>query len=339
MRITIGLYIVLTLVALAQPATKPGKPSKTAAPLLPKLGVKTPGVQIPFASLKAEAEFSVAPPWIIFADSPLLPDSSKDALDKIDAKANKLGDPIAGLSKPCGGGVAAFTSLWVPTCGDKTLSRVDTKAGKVTKKLAVGTGIVAPSVAASADSIWAFTDDKTTLSRIDPEQDTVVAEIRLPAGCNSLTFGETALWVTCPSENRVLRINPETNQVEKHIETSELPKALVIGEGSVWVLCEKQGKIERIDPKTNKISKTIDLGAPAIGGGIADGLGSLWVTIEGFPLTRIDTTIDKEKVVQQFYGEGGGAIQIGLGSLWLSNLNNGTLWRIDPKRVAATLAE
>jgi virginiamycin B lyase len=339
MRITIGLFIVLTLVALAQPATKPGKPSKTAAPAPPKLGVKTPGVQIPFASLKAEAEFSVAPPWIIFADSPLLPDSSKDALDKIDAKANKLGDPIAGLSKPCGGGVSAFTSLWVPTCGDKTLSRVDTKAGKVTKKLAVGTGNVAPSVAASADSIWAFTDDKTTLSRIDPEQDTVVAEIRLPAGCNSLTFGETALWVTCPSENRVLRINPETNQVEKHIETSELPKALVIGEGSVWVLCEMEGKIERIDPKNNKISKTIDLGAPAIGGGIADGLGSLWVTMRGFPLTRIDTTTDKEKVVQQFYGEGGGAIQIGLGSLWLSNLPNGTLWRIDPKRVAATLAE
>ena len=340
MRIPIGLCIVLTLVALAQPATKPGKPGKTVpAPALPKLGIKTPGVQIPFASLKAEAEFSVAPPWIIFADSPLIPNSEKDVLDKIDAKTNKLTDPIAGINKPCGGGISAFTSLWVPTCGDKTISRVDTKTGKVTKKLAVGTGNVAPSVAASADSIWAFTDDKTTLSRIDPELNVVVAEIRIPASCNSLTFGETALWVTCPAENRVLRINPETNQVEKHIDTSASPKALVIGEGSVWVLCEKEGKVERIDPKTNKIAKTIDLGAPAIGAGIADGLGSLWVTMQGFPLTRIDTTPDKEKVLQQFYGEGGGAIQVGLGSLWLSNFNNGTLWRIDPKRVAATLAE
>ena len=337
MRIPIGLCIVLTLVALAQPATKPGKPA--APPALPKLGIKTPGVQIPIASLKAEAEFSVAPPWIVFADSPLLPNSEKDVLDKIDAKANKLGEPIVGISKPCGGGVSAFTSLWVPTCGDKTLSRVDTKTGKVTEKLSVGTGVVAPSVAASGDSIWAFTDDKTTLSRIDPEQNIVVAEIRLHADCNSLTFGETSLWVTCPTENRVLRINPETNQVEKHIDTSAMPKALVIGEGSVWVLCEKEGKIERIDPKTNKISKTLDLGAPAIGGGIAHGLGSLWVTMQGFPLTRIDTTTDREKVLQQFYGEGGGAIQVGLGSLWLSNLNNGTLWRIDPKRVAATLAE
>jgi streptogramin lyase len=296
-------------------------------------------VQIPFASLKAEAEFSVAPSWIVIAESPLLPDSAKDAIEKIDAKANKLSDPIPGLSKPCGGAVSAFTSLWVPTCGDANLTRVDFKAAKVTRKLAVGADAVVPSVAATADSIWAFTDDKTTLARIDPELNVVVAEIRLPAGCNSLTFGETALWVTCPSENRVLRINPETNQVDKHIETSASPKALVIGEGSVWVLCEREGQVQRIDPKTNKISKTIDLGAPAIGGGMADGLGSLWVTMQGFPLTRIDTTTDKEKVVQQFYGEGGGAIQVGLGSIWLSNFTSGTLWRIDPKRVAATLAE
>lgn len=338
MRISIGFCTVLALAASAQPAAKPGKASKTAPPR-PKMGIKTPGVQIPFASLKAEAEFSAASPWIVIAESPLLPNSAKDVLEKIDAKANKLSDPIPGLNKPCGGAVSAFTSLWVPTCGDATLSRVDVKAGKVTKKLAIGADAVAPSVAATADSIWAFTDDKTTLSRIDPELNAVVAEIRLPAGCNSLTFGETALWVTCPSENRVLRIDPETNHVDKHIETSATPKALVIGEGSVWVLCEKEGQVQRIDPKTNKISKTIDLGAPAVGGGIAYGLGSLWVTMQGFPLTRIDTTADKEKVVQQFYGEGGGAIQIGLGSIWLSNVNSGNLWRIDPKRVAATLAE
>ncbi|HUB78829.1 MAG TPA: hypothetical protein VMB03_08545 [Bryobacteraceae bacterium] len=339
MRISIGLFIALTLAVLAQPAAKPGKAVKNAAPVAPKLGIRTPGVQIPFASLKAEAEFSVAPPWIIFADSPLLPDTQKDALIKIDAKTNKPGDSIAGLSKPCGGGISAFKSLWIPTCGDRSIVRVDLKEGKVTKKLDVGAGSFAPSIAATADSVWAFTDDKTTLARIDPERDVVVAEIRLPAGCNSLTFGEAALWVTCPSENRVLRINPDTNQVDKHIGTSASPRALVIGENSVWVLCEKEGQIQRIDPKTNKISKTIDLGAPATGGGIADGLGSLWVTMPGFPLTRIDTTVDQEKVVQQFYGEGGGAIQVGLGSLWLTNLRGGTLWRIDPKRVAATLAE
>jgi virginiamycin B lyase len=44
------------------------------------------------------------------------------------------------------------------------------------------------------------------------------------------------------------------------------------------------------------------------------------------------------KVVQQFKGEGGDAIRAGLGSVWLSNLRAGTVWRVDPKRIEATVA-
>lgn len=67
------------------------------------------------------------------------------------------------------------------------------------------------------------------------------------------------------------------------------------------------------------------------------GLGSLWLSQENFPLTRIDPAA--EKVAQLFRGAGGGAIQIVGNALWLSNLKEKTLWRIDPKRVLATLAE
>ena len=199
-------------------------------------------------------------------------------------------------------------------------------------------GSAVPAVAANADSIWILSDDKTTLSRVDPDQNKVVSELRLPAGCNTLTFGETDLWVTCPSENRVLRINPETTLVEKRIEVSPDPTALAIGEASLWVLCLKEGKIERIDPKTSKVTKTIETGiSGATAGGIAIGQGSIWVTLTGFPITRIDPS--SEKVAQQFWGPGGGAIQFGQGSLWLTNLELGTLWRLDPKRILATLAE
>jgi virginiamycin B lyase len=104
------------------------------------------------------------------------------------------------------------------------------------------------------------------------------------------------------------------------------------------VLCLKDGKVERIDPKTNKVSKTIETGVGgAAVGGIAVGQGSIWVTLTGFPITRIDPL--SEKVAQQFWGAGGGAIQFGQGSLWLTNMQNGTLWRLDPRRILATLAE
>jgi hypothetical protein len=133
----------------------------------------------------------------------------------------------------------------------------------------------------------------------------------------------------------VLRVDPQTNVVDKSIEVAAQPEALVLGEGSVWVLCAKDGKIERIDPKTNKVVKTIELGAAAAGGSLAFGEGSIWVSMAGFPLTRVDP--GAEKVVQQFYGSGGGFVQAGMGSVWL--VHSGKVLRLDPKRVAATLAE
>jgi virginiamycin B lyase len=327
MRIPIGILTVVLAVAAASP----------------KQGVQTPGIQIPFSSLKTEATFPTPdhPDWIFFSTDIFVP--AKDRLDRIDAKTNKMADPVGGLNKPCGGMVSAFGSLWIPSCGDGTLTRVDPKTFKVTATIASGNANASgndtrDSLAASADSIWLLTDAKTTLSRIDPDQNAVVGELRVPAGCGSLTFGEKSLWLACPNENRVLRINPATNLVEKVIDVAARPQAVAIGATSIWVLCEKDGIVDRIDPKNNKVSKSIALEVPGAKGAIAFGEGAIWVTQAGFPLTRIDP--QSEAVAQQFFGPGGGgAILTTPGAIWLSNPEAGMLLRIDPKRVLATLAE
>jgi DNA-binding beta-propeller fold protein YncE len=322
MRIPIGVLIVALAVSAASP----------------KQGIQTPGVQIPFASLKAEATFQTPdrPDWIFFSTDVFVP--AKDRVDKIDIKSNKLADPVTGLNKPCGGMVSAFGSLWIPACGDGTLARIDAKTFKITATIAGGTADIRGTIAASADSIWLLTDAKTTLSRIDPDQNAVVGELRVPSGCRALTFGEKSLWLACPNENKVLRINPATNLVEKVIDVAAHPQALAVGATSIWALCEKDGTVDRIDPKTNKVSKSIELDVPGAKGAIAFGEGSVWVTLAGFPLTRIDP--QSETVAQQFFGPGGGgAILTTPGAIWLSNPDAGTLLRIDPKRVLATLAE
>ena len=307
------------------------KPSKVVS----RAGVKTPGVQIPFANLAAEAEAGVkAAEWLYFSGSLYAPNG--DAIAKVDAKSNKTGDPIAGLNKPCGGMVSAFSSLWSPQCGNGTLARIDPKTLKVTATIGSGVGHASGAIVSSSDSIWLLTDDKTTLSRIDPDQNVVVGEIRLPAGCMSLAVADKSIWVACPARNKVLRINPATNILEESIAVSAQPIALAAGvEGSIWVLCRKDGKLDRIDTKTNKVAKSIELGVPDAEGAIAFGEGWLWVTQRGFPLARIDTKL--ETVVQQFYGAGGGvAIVTSPGALWLSTASGMT--RIDPKRVLATLS-
>jgi hypothetical protein len=337
-RVFRGVAAGLLALSALHAATGKGKTPPVAGP---KQGVKTPGIQIPFANVKAEATIPAPdkPAWLFFASggpgTVYFPAPEK--LEKIDAKSNKPGDPVAGLKKPCGGMVSAFGSLWLPTCGDGSLQRLDPKTLKITATVPAGTGTVTGTIAASADSVWLLTDDKATLSRIDPDANAVAAEFRLPAGCQSLIFAETALWIACPGMNKVLKVNPETNIVDKRVEVSAGPFALAAGQGSIWVLCGKEGKVDRIDPKTDKVTKTIDLAAPAAEGGIAFGEGYLWVTMTGFPLTRID--VATETVAQQFWGEGGGAIQTSAGAIWLSNRNSGAISRIDPKLILATLAE
>jgi virginiamycin B lyase len=76
---------------------------------------------------------------------------------------------------------------------------------------------------------------------------------------------------------------------------------------------------------------------PGEGGDIAVGEGSVWVTSFDFPLSRIDPA--SNKVVQQFVGEGGDAVRVGQGSVWLTNLKGQKVWRLDPRRIEATLAE
>ncbi len=321
------------------------KPShkKTPAPAIPKIGIKTPGIQIPFSKLKAEAEFQTPdkPDWIFVTSGPtgaaFIP--AKNSIDKIDLKTNKKGDPIPTLDQPCGGMVSAFNSLWTPVCGAHSLVRLDAKTLKVTATIHTGTSGVRGTIASSTDSIWILTDDKTTLSRIDPDQNAVVGETRVPADCRGLILAEASLWLACPSENKVLRINPASNLVDQSIKVSEQPISVAAGAGSVWALCRKDGKIDRIDPKTNKVTKTIELEVPGAEGELAFGDSFLWVTQTGFPLTRIDPAPEKESVMQQFNGDGGGAIFTSPGAIWLSNLKAATVWRIDPKLVLATIPD
>jgi DNA-binding beta-propeller fold protein YncE len=335
----------LSAIAATPAASAKSSPTKNqknvpAAPVAPKTGIKTPGIQIPAASLKPDAEIPVETPGAMtVSDSLLVPDESKNVLMRIDLKTNKPLEPIGDLHKPCSGTTIAFGSLWIPSCGGQSVERLDPKTSKVIATLPIGAGDVTAGVAGTADGVWMITDNKTTLSRIDPGQNQVVGEIRIPAGCNSIEFGEASLWVTCPAADRVLRINPFTNLVDQRIQTAGGPRSLAFGAGSVWVLCEKDGKVQRIDPKTNKVIKTLDLAVPNAAGSIAYGENFLWVTQTGFPLTRIDTTTDKEKVEQQFWGEGGGLVSISPGAIWLANVGKGTLWRLDPRRVLATLAE
>src|SRR5262249_33860462 len=161
MRVAIGLGLAIA-VAFAAPADH--KETQKKAPLTaPSTGIKTPGVQIPFASLKSELAFDLETPaaWIAAADAIWIP--AKDSLRGIDPKGkeNRSGEPVAALDRPCAGMVSAFNNLWIPNCGKGTIVRADAKSGKISATAQTGDGPAMRSgIAASADSVWALTDAK-----------------------------------------------------------------------------------------------------------------------------------------------------------------------------------
>ena len=309
--------------------------------------MKTPGVQLPITNLKPEAEIALAASAgaILFtSDQVLISVPANNQIARVEGRSNKVLDPFSEIANPCGGLVNAFRNLWIVSCGAKGVSRLETATGKSVAAIDAGSGSAPSAIVSSPDSVWVLTDDKTTLTRIDPDTNSIVSEIRLPAGCRSVSFADNSLWVACPGEKRIIRINPLTNLVTARIEVTPEPVSLAFGgataaENSMWVLSRKEGKVARIDPKTNKVIATIDLGFVNADGNLVFGDGFVWVTAPGFPITKISPQLDKEKVVQQFAGDGGGMIQFGLNSVWLTNTAYKNVWRIDPKRIAATLAE
>ncbi len=311
--------------------------AKEKGKVVPTGGIATPGIQIPFANLKSEAVITLDGPAsaLLFAQNLLATQGAKIA--RIDTKTNKTLEAWTATEGLCGGLASAFGALWVPSCGKNSILKIDTKSGKTSNTLEFGAQAGEQTIAASSDSVWAITDSKGTLSRIDPKEHTVVAEFRLATGCNALAYEAEAIWATCPAENRVLRVDPKTNVVTQRIEAAAEPIAMAFAEGTLYVLGKKEGKISKIDPKTNKVTGTIETKVSGAQASMAFGEGYLWLSQPGFPLTKID--IKNDKVVQQFFGEGAGTLKFAAGALWLAPTGKPEVKRIDPKRVAATLAD
>ncbi len=318
-------------------ARNPGK-RESSAEWPPKGGVKTPGVQIPSDVLKSEADIVLptSADAIAFAGSIYVASKAGNVVIPVNAKTNKAEAGIGGFQAPCAL-LNAFSNLWVRNCQTQTLSRFDLKTKKITATFPASMVSGPASWVASTDSLWILADEKTTLARLDPDENRVVSETRLPAGCNSIHFAETALWVTCPSEQTVLRVDPQTGLQTAKIDVTGKPVAIASGESSIWILSESGSKVSKVDPKTNKVSATIELNLPTPAASISFGEGSVWVGAPGFPLTRIDPATDK--VVQQFAGKGGGPLYVGLTSVWLIGDNPNTVRRFDPKRIKSTFAE
>jgi virginiamycin B lyase len=293
-----------------------------------------PPAELALSRLTPDAVLPIAfePGAFATEDAIWVTNRSAGTIIRIAAKDNTADPPVAVGKDPCASIVVAFNSVWVPTCGDHVIARVDAKAKKVSATLTMEVAQPEGRIASSVGSLWILTDRKGVLSRVDPDTNATVAEIYVAGGATAVADGDAALWVTSEQGNRLTRVNPHTNEIAESVEVGPKPGRLAIGEGGVWTLNRGDGSVTRVDPKTNKVVATIPVDATLASGDITAGAGSIWVSAAGAPIARIDPR--SNRAVQRFTGPGGGAILVAHGSLWVAAGPQLT-WRLDPALVSA----
>jgi virginiamycin B lyase len=304
--------------------------AQTTAQFPKATGVGKAAVQRPMTSLHPLATFRVGgnPDWMaLTADSVWVTSSSTNSVTRLNAVTNQVGESVT-VAKPCSGLAIGFGSLWVPSCADHNLVRVDLETRKVVARIPAGPANAEGGITTGAGSVWMVTSPRGVLARINPAKDSVVARIRIPPNSYAAAFADGSVWITCTGKSLLSRVDPATNKLVSATSVGRSPRFLTVGAGSVWTLNQGDGTISRVDTRSGKLSAVIEAGLSGTGGEIAYGEGSVWATVSGFPITRIDPATNK--VVQQWTGKGGDSIRVGFGSVWLTDLDAGVVWRIDP---------
>jgi len=171
--------------------------------------------------------------------------------------------------------------------------------------------------------------NQDSVSRIDPETNTVEQTIGAGNGPVAITVGGGFVWVANSLDGTVWQIDPRTNggQVVDRIAVGNGPSGVAYGFGGVWVADSVDRTVVRIDPLTGKPGTPIpvDAGADAI----AVGDGAVWVTgKQANVLSRVDP--GSGRVTPIHVGNGPVAVAAGPGAVWVANGDDATVWRIDP---------
>ena len=299
--------------------------------------IERPGVTVPdggsrrLEDVVKTAEFAVpgGPDWsVVTKDAVWVSASRPGHVVQLDATSNKVG-LTAEVNKPCSGLAAGFGSIWVPSCGDGAVVRLDPKTGKEVARVAAAPANSEGGITVGAGSVW-MVAKPGRLVRIDPATNAVVGGVDVPAGAENVAFGDGAVWVTSFAEGRLLRVDPKAMQVVATVAVGPKPRFLTVGAGAVWTLNQGDGTITRVDVASGRVVATIACGIPGPGGEISFGEGGVWATVYDVPLTEVDPATNR--VVRQWKGAGGDGVRVGLGSVWLSNGRQGTVWRLDAKQ-------
>src|SRR5207248_261620 len=130
-------------------------------------------------------------------------------------------------------------------------------------------------LAYGAGSLWVGNDEESSVARVDPATNAVVAHVAAGRRPIALAFGLGSLWVADYAAPRLLRIDPAGNRVGRRIALPGAHLDLLAGATGIWVTSE-EGDVVRVDPRSGRTTARLRGGSdPTF---VARCRGALWVT-------------------------------------------------------------
>lgn len=252
---------------------------------------------------------------------------NSDRVEKLSVKSKK---PILSVNIPdaCGALIVGFNSLWVASCKEQSVYRVDNKTGKILSKIHCGVADLKGeiSLAVGDNSLWILSDSAGILTRINSKTNTIQAKIAVSANSFCAVYGYNSVWITNTASNSVQRIDPNTNKVVAIIDVGKTPRFLAAGENGVWVFNQGNGSVSHIDPATNQVVAVIDAEVPGGGGDIATGAGLVWVRAgKGRLLQTINPVTNSVETIYKPVS-GSGAVRVTDHFIWVTAHDINTIW-------------
>jgi YVTN family beta-propeller protein len=236
-----------------------------------------------------------SPAWLARAGRYLfVGDASRGTVSRIDVRSGKAASRSIRVAPPAkaASGLAvapAGGAVWVSSYASSTVARVSAssttsapraviatsgktaaagtrsllRGGTVIARIRLGRGAPAPlgggALTVGEGAVWAMSNAESTLMRIDPARNAVVARIKTPPP-DTMAAGDGAVWLTYPEDDTVSRVDPATDRVTASIHVGPRPAGIAVSPGAVWVADADGPSVSRIDPATNRVVATIRVG-------------------------------------------------------------------------------
>ena len=243
---------------------------------------------------------------------------------------------IVDLKDACTAPIVYFNFLWVMSCTDECLYKIDHESGKILAKIKMGMADKdgEMSLAAGDGSIWLLSDSSGILLRIDPGKMTVQKRIKVKPHSYCAVFSNHSIWVSNYADNSVQKIDTRMNSVIATIPVGLKPRFLTAGGQFVWTLNQGDGTVSEIDNSSDKLTSTIDVKAIGEGGDIASDSDKVWVvsTNRARPVQIINTRLQKIDAIfrqntnGQYPSKVDGAVRISRKYIWISGYYSKTVW-------------